>query len=115
MKADLENELYDMYPELLKEIKGEYGFECDDGWYRLIASTLSALNAVAAPNTHVLQIKEKFGCLRIYLDTYSDGVIDILADAEGRSSRTCEQCGAKGGLRNDAIRIMVRCDDCAGK
>lgn len=44
------------------------------------------------------QVKEKFGCLRVYYyggDDYIDGLVRM---AESMSARTCEECGCPGKI-----------------
>lgn len=61
------------------------------------------------PQVVAVQIKEKFGTLRFYVDysdEYSRGVIEM---AENMSARTCETCGAEG-TRRDGSWIRTLCD-----
>jgi len=61
--------------------------------------------------TVAIQIKEKFGGLRIYYycsDPYIDGLIDM---AEAFSFRTCEQCGKAGERRSYGEYTYVSCND----
>jgi hypothetical protein len=43
-----------------------------------------------------VQVKEKFGGLRFYVDRASDKHYDYITFAESMSYRTCEECGAPG-------------------
>lgn len=59
----------------------------------------------------VLQVKEKFGSLRIYTnfsDEYVDGILDMV---ESISYKTCEHCG-NAGTPNDSGWIVTLCVDC---
>lgn len=85
-----------------------FGFECGDGWYQIIWD----LSTKLAPfDVVVAQVKEKFGLLRIYLNSYPDGVDDILAWAEEQSGITCEDCG-NAGKRRPGGWIRTLCDEC---
>jgi hypothetical protein len=44
----------------------------------------------------VLQVKEKFGGLRFYIDAADDIVYAYIRFAESMSYRTCEECGKPG-------------------
>ena len=70
-----------------------------DGWVPLIERILVA----APPGLKVEQIKEKFGGLRFYYglteevsDEEASAFLLVVGDAEGKSFKTCEQCGAPG-------------------
>lgn len=49
----------------------------------------------------VLQIKEKFGGLRIYVSQETPESLALIKDAEQRASKTCEYCGKPGELVNN--------------
>jgi hypothetical protein len=99
------------------------GFECNEGWDRLI---LTALDIVEAhldskhrndPNAgHIIldQVKEKFGTLRIYYTDYSkspeyiSGVFDF---AEMMSHHICEKCGKPGSTRHNLSWMQTLCEN----
>ncbi len=63
-----------------------------------------------APQVQIIQIKEKFGFLRIYYtgsDSYIQGVVDM---AEEFSKFTCEQCG-KPGTSSHKGWIKILCEE----
>lgn len=49
-----------------------------------------------------IQIKEKFGGLRIYVQDAKPEVQSYITFAESMSYRVCEECGAPGEPRNDS-------------
>ena len=72
-------------------------YECDKGWYPLIEQYKEKILRVE-PLTQFLQIKEKFGELRIYcgfpVEAKNGDIVNILCvEAERVSRRTCEVCG----------------------
>jgi hypothetical protein len=106
-------ELMAQYPKLFNmELDGRkttLGFpEVGDGWRELVETAVSriATAMAAAPegSLHVVQIKEKFGTLRLYrhankLSRTVEKAINQAVDlAEARSACTCEVCGAEGRL-----------------
>jgi len=117
MNTDLQNKLYEKYPDFFKNKDlgvqkscMARGIECDDGWFDLIETVCSVIKNFINNNQDITfefdQIKEKFGGLRIYYSTnilekarynkdYIHGVISL---AESISYRICEQTGDKGGL-----------------
>lgn len=81
--------------EHLENFKPQYpyelfGIECGEGWKPLYQPIL---DYAMEHNIEVHQIKEKFGSLRIYLDSYDDTVRAMIEDAEERSYNVCETCG----------------------
>jgi hypothetical protein len=108
-----------MSPESRNPIK--YGFQCGEGWKILIGIFLYRAREVKEDGkqlVQVVQIKEKFGGLRIYV-TFEDNtpkniVSTIWATAsalECVSMTTCEECGKPGSTR-EGRWIRVRCEWC---
>jgi hypothetical protein len=48
---------------------------------------------------HLVQVKEKFGALRFYINTGSDEIFKKIHSYENQSYEICETCGEKGELR----------------
>jgi hypothetical protein len=76
---------------------------CGPGWYPLIATLHKELCELDVHH-EVHQVKEKYGTLRYYAESQSeDAAIGkqfdaLIAEAETRSSITCEWCGNLGQL-----------------
>jgi len=124
-------ELVERYPNLYRlanekpvspcEPFTRYAFTCGDGWFSII-DHLSARLA-ADPNLVVVQVKEKMGELRFYVEAI-DGSTNpdpVLAErvyaernaAREESWRTCEICGKPGTLAERVRRwLSVRCKSC---
>jgi hypothetical protein len=71
------------------------------GWRQLLEHTHEQIRAVL-PGYRLLDLKEKFGGLRVYVDrpTSSGDVLrTLIASAETVAERTCEFCGAPGRIR----------------
>jgi hypothetical protein len=106
------------YEQLSLEYKDilDCGFECGEGWARLIESTLNVCqhriqNTKGLSDFKFVQIKEKFGGLRMYYtsaDQYISGVIDL---AERLSYTTCETCGAPGARKNYKGWLQASCPE----
>jgi len=93
-----------------------FGFAVDYGWAGLLWECFERLEKLAGDKYAInfIQVKEKFGGLRIYCRPSSEierEVRDILLEFENRSYETCETCGAPGRLRFGMWK-KVRCDDC---
>lgn len=82
-------------------IEPELFFECGNGWFDLIrrlSFSLSALTALAADDILVVQVKEKYGRLRVYVDGGNEEAQDLIDAAEEESQYICDLCGAAGSL-----------------
>ena len=71
-----------------------FGFECGDGWFDLIYRLCEDLVDMEVPEDfEVLQVKEKFGGLRFYVNGATEDVMDRINKAEEESYSICENCG----------------------
>lgn len=126
MKKELDEALCRDFPNLFrnrhaKPVKTAFcwGFECGDGWEPLIRELAGKLEPLIAaiPEKQrkkyaASQVKEKFGGLRFYLTMGTDEMFALTQEAEERSYKICEPCGAPGCVRQGSW-IRVRCDGCS--
>jgi hypothetical protein len=79
-----------------------FGFECDDGWIGLIWALSEKIERWndKHPKTPIraVQVKEKFGGLRFYVDHEPDEIHEAIQKAEKISYKTCEMTGVLGRL-----------------
>lgn len=81
------------------------------GWSELLDELDAELYA-ADPDYKTLQVKEKFGLLRVYLDgPFREDLYAIIGKYEQESSITCQECGGVGTIRSPGW-IRVHCDPC---
>jgi hypothetical protein len=129
MNQENTEKLYTNYPILyeqkdLDETQSAmcFGFECGDGWYKIIDELSNKIemfnNLKVGVKITATQVKEKFGTLRFYhdfvfetedkklTDTIYNIVDDLITIAEWKTEHTCEVCGERGELRNDS---WIRC------
>ncbi len=99
-----QEELQKKYPEIL----GGVWLSVKDGWLPIIKKLCASLMNTENPPVAV-QVKEKFGGLRFYVDRSSQEQDDLIRLAEGKASRTCEVCGAPGALKNDRGWYRTSC------
>lgn len=92
------------------------GVDCGEGWEDIIRS-LHADLVKLFPDYKVIQVKEKFGGLRYYVDIpYNDSSMAAysrIGYAENESLRTCEVCGEAGTTgtsKNNRFWIRTLCD-----
>lgn len=83
-------------------------FECGDGWCDLLVDLcmkiqihLFSMSENDAKQIKVDQVKEKYGTLRFYMNSYDEKIESYIREAEIRSANTCEVCGAFGEVRGD--------------
>lgn len=60
------------------------------------------------------QVKEKFGGLRFYMTSHTEGMDELIREAEALSEKTCEECGGPGKL-NSTGWIRCLCRECRQK
>jgi hypothetical protein len=77
-----------------------------EGWAGLIDEIFDMKEALKLTNVRIVQVKEKFAALRIYIDLYTFEESDplhkfeqFIIDAERRSLKICEMCGKPGAVR----------------
>jgi hypothetical protein len=94
---------------------------CGDGWRDLVETAIGRIaTAVAAAPSGSLkigQIKQKFGTLRLYLDSRRGlpeatcaTIEEAICLAEARSACTCETCGAGGRLYAKNGWLLTACE-----
>jgi hypothetical protein len=119
MNQQLDEKLCADFPDLyrgrnksIKESAMPWGFECGDGWFKLIYDLSKEItdycSAVGIEVPETTQVKEKFGTLRFYLMNESEAITEMIEDAENKSANTCEVCGYKGKLMGKSW-LKVRC------
>jgi hypothetical protein len=84
-----------------------FGVECGEGWENLLLQLCQDLENLEFDG-NVLQIKEKFGGLRFYIDSGCQEVYNRIDVAESESYKICEICGAPGKLSTKGWH-SVRC------
>ena len=112
------------YPYLFNKDDTPYDFANDvgDGWEKLCIRTFGKIfdayaeHAADSSCFSLIQIKEKFGGLRIYLGGMKAGLFEdvhnIVSNAEDESYTICEVCGKPGKPRQGGW-IKTLCDECA--
>jgi hypothetical protein len=114
MSPDKDKAIFEKWPQWFRD-KDDYrlsgmglGFRCDDGWYELIYSLCERLEPMVAAlgdrasDFQIVQVKEKFGGLRFYVDGSNAEIEEAIDSASELSILTCEVCGNPGSLGQDA-------------
>ena len=100
------------------QLKEKYPFikcniECNDGWLFHLEEMCHLLSYHIENNKEfeIVQIKEKFGTLRVYGINSSERIDAIIGVYEYQSGRICENCGAPGTARVNGW-VKTLCDKC---
>jgi hypothetical protein len=126
MNSELQNKLYEKYPQLFvnkdktpMQSPMSFGIECGEGWYDIlsslcwmikqheenIAERVKIRNKFGTQNdgedldyspVHFDQIKEKYGGLRVYFSGGDKYIEGLVSMAEAMSYKICDVCGNKG-------------------
>jgi hypothetical protein len=82
-----------------------------DGWLPLINTLVNEL-LEADPDIKIMQVKQKFGSLRVYATPNSQESRALIREAEFAAERTCENCGNPGRTGDKGTWSYVYCEDC---
>lgn len=133
MREELDEDLCKKYPKIFANRHGDmketlmcWGFECGDGWYKILDSLCNNIQShidwshkntawdvkwneehpdkqgdIRQPVAQVVavQVKEKLAGLRFYYDGGDDEISGMVRMAESWASVTCEECGDPGQMR----------------
>lgn len=119
MRKELEKQLIDEYPVLFKDTNQPDTVSCmadgcvvGDGWFGIIKEACQKASE-ADPEAYLLQVKEKFGGLRMYAagNRKSQAAFD---EAETKSFKTCEYCGSEDDVTSEGRWIKTVCRTCRG-
>jgi hypothetical protein len=128
MKLELEKKLYKKYPKIFKQKDLSiqetcmcWGIEVGDGWYWLLDKLCASIqnyidySITRPPQVKAVQVKEKFGGLRFYVNSADNYVYGIIHFAESLSYHICESCGTtKNVSQNSSGWISTLCNKCRG-
>jgi hypothetical protein len=84
-----------------------YAAHLPNGWANIAQQLQERLAPFVAAGGRVLQVKEKFGGLRVY--TEGDDLPD-LADLYEAAEKTCVECGAAGTMTVRNGWVSPRCE-----
>jgi hypothetical protein len=88
----------------------EYAKMCvGAGWHGLVDE---AFDLVESHGSEVAQLKEKFGQMRVYINSTSDDLYNKVWEIESKSASICETCGAPSKLQNRGGWLKSICDPC---
>lgn len=103
------------FPRLFRGSKDCY-FE--DGWGNIVRNVLKRISELTSPDMDdenypsVLQVKEKFGGLRLYASNTTEEMENEIGKAEKESCVTCESCGKEGEIKSVRGWYKCLCEKC---
>ena len=126
MKVELENKLFKKYPKIFRQKSLSmnetcmcWGISTGDGWYWLIDNLCDTIQRYIDANkqeqVEAIQVKEKYGGLRFYLNQESDMIHGMVWIAESMSYTICEDCGSTDGVTQTEGWISILCKKCIKK
>lgn len=123
-----DDEFYRRFPLLFADILTgtknvspltESGIECRPGWRKVVESLCASLEAEIAglpedlrKHHRAIQIKQKFGVLRVYMSNMAPRMIGMIHTAEEESAKTCEECGRPGSIDKKKSWRRALCKAC---
>lgn len=127
MSPEIEKQIFDRWPHFfthksdIRRSAMAFGFACEDGWRDLlwhlftrIEQTLGDVgNEAETENFEIVQVKQKFGTLRVYAHNTSPRIKALIQEAIAESRSTCEMCGAPGKLFQNTGWWVTLCAACA--
>ena len=94
----------------------KYGFCCEDGWFNLIYKTCEKIQKIVdkkgIKQPTVVQVKEKYGGLRFYMDETVKETFEAGLKAEEESFHICEKCGENGKFIRGHGWVKTLCRKC---
>jgi len=126
MRKELEEKLYNKYPELFVQKDWDmsktcmcWNFCCGDGWFYLLDNLCDSITSYCKSNDkeipQVTQVKEKFGGLRFYTDGGNDLINGMIWLAEHMSDSICDGCGTTENVIRTGGWIRTVCVKCQSK
>jgi hypothetical protein len=124
MQKELEQHLVEQWPTWFntggdsRHTAMTRGFEHGDGWFEILwrlcvdlEPLVTEMERAWGHQFEVLQVKEKFGGLRFYVNCRrNEAIRQRIGIAADESFHTCEVCGQPGTLREERW-IKTLCDE----
>ena len=83
------------------------------GWEKLVRRVYNAKTGLGIP-VGIIQVKEKWGGLRIYTEYYVPEIEAVILEVGRQSLEVCEQCGSPAGLVKKGTWYQTRCEEHRG-
>lgn len=122
MSPENTEKLFSAFPRLFRgrdkspdESSMSWGFQCEDGWFRLIWDLSLGIEKIAWKEglhpdhenwPEATQVKQKFGELRFGLRNDSVAMKELITSAQQTSNGICELCGEPGSVVSNNRRSV---------
>jgi len=130
MDSQLENKLYQRFPHIYREknaplesSKMGWGFQCEDGWYKIIYEMSRKIQRLSGEGDFAPAITEvsknlEDGALYIEARNLTPPVADIITAAREQSRLTCELCSYSPAFyrgQDSVLKGHIACGRCLTK
>ena len=123
MKVELQEILFQKYPAIFKQRNYSimescmpWGIDTGPGWYNLIDTLCKLIwhyvHDHPDASVKAVQVKEKYGGLRFYIQGGDDYIYGLIGFAEEMSYRICERCGSTDGVTQTKGWVYTLCRQC---
>lgn len=100
---------------LVKYLTEEQAVDCvGKGWEKLVRKVYNARTAIGT-TVGIIQVKEKWGGLRIYTDYYDSELEKTIMQVGEESLKICETCGNPASLVKKETWYQTRCNEHRGE
>ena len=106
------DEIVSMAPGIFEDVRCGIGLPA--GWLGILRELVKSVADLPEASTmKIVQVKEKFGTLRVYYEgTDSQRVRWLVAGAENSSASTCRMCGKPRYVRRSTAWFQAVCSEC---
>ena len=129
MNSHKTNELYEKFPHLYRERTAPlessamgWGFQCEEGWYKIIYDMSKKIDKISVDGEFAPAIslvsKHEDGTLHVAVRNITPPVADIVTRATEQSRLTCELCSYTPAFLRGVTHNLeghIACGRCAGK
>jgi hypothetical protein len=107
MKKTMEEEYRLRYPSLFDD--SLISFNVGNGWRGILDRLCDKL---VNTKCKIVQVKEKFGGLRFYVENETTEITHMIHEAELESYKTCEYCGTTKDVTTSGSWLKTLCESC---
>lgn len=101
--------------QLVNYLTEEAAVQCvGKGWEHLVRRVYNAKIGMGV-SLGIIQVKEKYGGLRIYTEYYMKEIEDVIREVGEESFTVCEECGNTGTLVKRNGWYRTRCETHMGE
>jgi hypothetical protein len=129
MDSQKTNELYEKFPRLYRErtaplesSKMAWGFQCENGWYKIIYEMSKKIDKISTEGEFSPAVTEvsrnKDGTLYVETRNLTPPVADVMTTATEQSRLTCEYCAYTPAFLRTAsgpVKSHIACGRCVAK